>query len=75
LREWSIVERLPAIDVPALLLSSRHDEATPGTVQPDADMIPDVRWRLFEYASHMPHVEERAACMQVLGAYLAEHDR
>ncbi|MCC4598065.1 proline iminopeptidase-family hydrolase [Xanthomonas campestris pv. phormiicola] len=75
LREWSIVERLPAIDVPTLLLSGRHDEATPETVQPYADMIPDVRWHLFEHSSHMPHVEEREACMQVVGAFLAEHDR
>ncbi|RUU52187.1 alpha/beta fold hydrolase, partial [Mesorhizobium sp. M7A.T.Ca.TU.009.01.1.1] len=34
LKNWSIVDRLPAIDVPTLIISGRHDEATPATVQP-----------------------------------------
>jgi L-proline amide hydrolase len=70
LRDWSIIERLPRIRVPTLLLSGRFDEATPATVQPYADHISDVRWRIFEASSHMPHVEERAACMAEVGAFL-----
>ena len=34
LRNWSIIERLPRIQVPTLLISGRFDEATPATVQP-----------------------------------------
>ena len=71
LKTWSIVDRLSAIDVPTLLISGRYDEATPACVQPFADRIPDVRWRVFEHSSHMPHVEERAACMAVVGDFLA----
>ncbi|MDK4742188.1 proline iminopeptidase-family hydrolase (plasmid) [Rhizobium sp. CB3171] len=72
MKDWSIVGRLSTIDVPTLLISGRYDEATEACVQPYADEIPDVRWRIFEQSSHMPHVEERAACMAEIGAFLNE---
>ncbi len=74
LRDWSIIDRIDRIAVPTLLISGRHDEATPATVQPFADRIADVRWHVFEQSSHMPHVEERALCMDVVGHFLAEYD-
>ncbi len=74
LKDWSIVGRLGAIGVPTLLISGRYDEATPSTVQPFADEIPDVRWVVFEHSSHVPHVEETERCMQVVGDFLASVD-
>ena len=74
LREWSIVDRLTPIDVPTLLLSGRHDEATPATVQPYFDHIADVRWEIFEESSHMPFVEEPERYRRVVESFLAEHD-
>ena len=74
MREWSIVGRLHGIAVPTLLVSGRYDEATPATVQPFFDEIPDVRWTLFEHSSHMPHVEEEERCLDVVGRFLDEHD-
>lgn len=74
LKSWSMVGRLGTIAVPTLLISGRHDEAMPATIQPFADEIPDVRWRIFEESSHMPHVEETELCMQVVGDFLAEAD-
>ena len=59
LRDWTVVDRLAAIVAPTLLISGRHDEATPPTIQPFADLIPDVSWTVFPESSHMPHVEER----------------
>ncbi|MEZ5793221.1 proline iminopeptidase-family hydrolase [Albidovulum sp.] len=72
LRNWSIIDRLDRIDVPVLLISGRHDEATPATVQPYADTIPDVRWTIFENSSHMPHVEEKDACLSAVASFLNE---
>ncbi len=72
MKDWSIVGRLSTIDVPTLLISGRFDEATEACVQPFADEIPDVRWRIFENSSHMPHVEEREACMAEVSAFLDE---
>jgi L-proline amide hydrolase len=72
MKDWSIVGRLATIDVPTLLISGRFDEATEACVQPYADEIPNVRWTIFEQSSHMPHVEERDACMAVVEAFLDE---
>lgn len=75
LKSWSIIDRLPAIDVPTLIVSGRHDEATPATVQPYKDGIKGSQWEIFENSSHMPHVEEKEKCMQVVGAFLDRNDR
>ena len=74
LKSWSMVGRLGTIAAPTLLISGRYDEATPATIQPFADEIPDVRWTVFEESSHLPHVEETERCMQVVGDFLAEAD-
>lgn len=70
MKDWTIIDRLDRIQVPTLLISGRYDEATPATVQPYADRIPDVRWIIFEHSSHMPHVEERGACMHAVSGFL-----
>ncbi|WP_278387598.1 proline iminopeptidase-family hydrolase [Pseudomonas oryzihabitans] len=75
LRDWSVIERLERIQVPTLLISGRHDEATPACVEPFDRLIPDARWRIFENSSHMPHVEEREACMATVAIFLAELER
>ena len=72
MKDWSIIDRLHRIQVPTLLISGRYDEATPATVQPYADLIPDVRWTIFENSSHMPHVEEREVCMQTVSDFLSD---
>ena len=74
LRDWSVVDRVHSIVAPTLLASGRFDEATPATVQPFFDAIPDVRWEIFENSSHMPFVEEPERYMKVVGDFLAEHD-
>ena len=74
MRHWTIVDRLHAITTPTLLVSGRHDEATPATVQPFFDNIPDARWEIFENSSHSPHVEEPEPCLRVVGDFLRAHD-
>ena len=44
-------------------------------VQPFFDGIAGARWEIFEESSHMPHVEEQERCLQIIGNFLAEHDR
>lgn len=70
LKNWSIVDRLGQITAPTLLISGRYDEATPEVVQPFMDKISGAKWVIFENSSHMPHVEERQRCMQVVGDFL-----
>jgi L-proline amide hydrolase len=74
LRTWSVVDEVKNIAVPTLVVTGAHDEATPATVQPFLDGIPDVRWEVFADSSHMPHVEEEERYLQVVGDFLDEHD-
>lgn len=74
LRDWSIEDRLARIDVPTLVLSGRHDEATPEAVRPYAELIPSARWEVFEDSSHVPHLEEPERFLAVLRAFLGSVD-
>jgi L-proline amide hydrolase len=75
LKTWSVIDRLDRIIAPTLLISGEYDEAAPSTVQPFADKIPDVRWHMFEDASHVPHIEQRDAYMKLVQRFIDEHDR
>ncbi|MFF3437160.1 proline iminopeptidase-family hydrolase [Streptosporangium sp. NPDC002721] len=70
LRDWGVVDLLPDIEVPTLVISGRHDEATPATVRPYADLIPGARWEIFENSSHTPHLEEPERFTAVMTEFL-----
>jgi L-proline amide hydrolase len=74
IRNWSIIDRLPKITAPTLLISGRHDEATETVVQPFADLIPNVSWTIFENSSHLPHIEETAGFMALVENFLDRND-
>jgi L-proline amide hydrolase len=74
LKTWDITERLPEIDTSTLLVSGRHDEATPHIVEQIHARIPGAQWELFEESSHMPHVEEPDAFLARVEAFLASID-
>ncbi|WP_444461538.1 proline iminopeptidase-family hydrolase [Rhodobacter capsulatus] len=70
MKDWTIEDRLPLINVPALVISGKYDEATPLVTKPLVENIPDVRWVLFEHSSHMPHVEEKDLCLATVSDFL-----
>ncbi len=74
IRHWDISARLREIDVPALLVSGRYDRATPRIVGEMQLRIPRAQWVLFEQSSHMPHVEEAAHFLEVVGGFLGRVD-
>jgi len=74
IRDWQSKDRLGQIAVPTLLVSGRHDEATPALQETLQRGIAGAEWVVFEESSHMPHVEERERFMQVVGDWLARHD-
>jgi L-proline amide hydrolase len=74
IRDWQSKDRLAEIRVPTLLVSGRHDEATPALQETLLAGIAGAEWVCFEDSSHMPHVEERERYMQVVGDWLAQHD-
>ncbi len=74
IRDWQAKDRLGEIDVPTLVVSGRHDEATPALQETLLAGIRGSEWVVFEESSHMPHVEERARYMQVVGDWLTRCD-
>jgi L-proline amide hydrolase len=74
IKDWKSKDRLSGIDVPTLIVSGGHDEATPALQAPLRDGIRDAQWVLFEDSSHMPHLEERERYMAIVGAFLAAQD-
>lgn len=70
LKDWSVVDRLPQISVPTLVISGYYDEATPATVQPYLDQIPDARPWVFAESAHLPHVEETESYLRVVASFL-----
>jgi proline-specific peptidase len=74
LRTWDVTPRLGEIDVPTLVISGQHDEATPLIARTVHQAIPNSDWVLFEDSSHMPHVEEQERFLEVVGEWLERHD-
>jgi L-proline amide hydrolase len=74
LRSWDITSRLHEITTPTLLVSGRHDEATPLIVGQIHERIPGADWVVFENSSHMPHVEEPEAFLDTVETFLRSVD-
>jgi L-proline amide hydrolase len=74
IRDWEACSRLGGIRVPTLVLSGRHDEATPALQETILAGIAGSRQRIFEHSAHSPFWEERAAYMGVVGEWLREFD-
>ncbi len=71
---WTVIDRLPQVAVPTLVLAGEFDEATPEVWQPFVDLIPDVRSHVEPDASHCSHLEHPQAILELLAAFLAEND-
>jgi L-proline amide hydrolase len=74
IRDWQSKDRLGEIAVPTLLVSGRHDEATPALQEVLRDGIAGAEWVVFEESSHTPHLEEPERYMRVVGEWLARND-
>ncbi|MDX6467222.1 MAG: L-proline amide hydrolase [Gaiellaceae bacterium] len=74
LKTWDITDRLHEITTPTMLVSGRHDEATPLIVSQIHERIAGSEWELFEDSSHMPHVEQPEAFLERVERFLATVD-
>jgi L-proline amide hydrolase len=74
LKTSDITDRLPEIVTPTLLVSGRHDEATPLIVGQIHERIAGSEWALFEDSSHMPHIEEHEAFLERVEEFLRSID-
>ena len=74
LRGWSIIDRLPQITAPTLVIAGEFDEATPATWQPYVDHISGAESHVFPDTSHCSHLEKPEEFRAVVAAFLASHD-
>lgn len=74
LKEWDITNRLHEIEVPTLLISGRHDEATPTVVEEIHRGIVGSEWVLIEDASHCTHLEQPERFLGAVSEFLDRVD-
>jgi L-proline amide hydrolase len=74
LRDWSAIDRLHEITAPTLVLRGAHDEASEAAMRPFLQRIAGARMHVFPNSSHLPHIEEGAACLAVVRDFLERCD-
>ncbi len=72
IRDWSVIDRLPEIAVPALVVTGEHDEATPAINRTVADGIPGARSVILDSCSHTTHVERTEDYLALLDGFFTE---
>jgi len=73
LNNWSVMDRLSEIQVPALVLAGRYDFLFPTEHQVAlAAGIPDARLEVIENAGHAPHMEQQAEVVRIIKSFIAE---
>jgi L-proline amide hydrolase len=73
-KDWSAADRLDRISVPALVISGRHDEATPRLQDELTAGISQAEQVILEDSSHMPFWEQRDDYMAAVADFLDRHD-
>jgi proline-specific peptidase len=71
LRTWDIMDRLPEIAVPALLIGGRHDECRPEHLAEMHRRIPGSRLEIIEDASHLCFAEQPAEFTRIIESFLS----
>jgi L-proline amide hydrolase len=74
LATWDVRPRLHEIRIPTLVVRGRHDMSTELLSQTLVDGIRGARLAVCEESSHTPVLEETERYLDVVGAFLREHD-
>ena len=74
LADWSVIDRLPEVSVPALVVAGEHDEARPDAWTPFVERLPKVHHHVIPGASHTPHLETPEEFTRIVGDFLRQHD-
>ena len=70
LKTWDIMDRLPEIQVPTLLVGGRHDECRPGHLEEMHRRIAASRLVIIEDASHLCFAEQPDEFTSLVNSYL-----
>jgi L-proline amide hydrolase len=71
IREWSVVDRLPEIHVPTLVVTGEHDEATPAINRTVSQGILGAESVILDGCSHMAHVEQTETYLALLDRFFS----
>jgi len=71
LKDWSVVDRLPEIRVPTLVVTGEHDEATPAINHTVSEGIPGAESVILAGCSHMAHVEQTQEYLALLDNFFS----
>ncbi|KAF6743911.1 proline iminopeptidase [Ephemerocybe angulata] len=73
-RNWTIIDRLPSIRVPLLLLTGKEDMLQGYASEPYFWRVNKARWIEFQNSSHVPFWEEREKFMTTVNEWLQRLD-
>jgi proline-specific peptidase len=74
LKTWDVMDRLPEIGVPSLLVGGRYDECTPGHLEEMHSRIRGSQLHIIEEASHLCFAEKPDEFNQVINAFFDRTD-
>lgn len=72
LKTFDVTDRLHELDLPALFLCGRYDEATPETTQYYASLVDGAQFKVLENSSHMTYAEEPERYTDILREFLKD---
>ena len=73
MQDWTVMDRLPEIQAPTLVLAGRYDFLFPPEHQAIlADRIPNAHLELIERAGHNPQMEQRDIAIEIIRSFIAE---
>jgi proline-specific peptidase len=74
LKTWDVMDRLPEIAVPTLLVGGRYDECTPGHLEEMHGRIEGSRLAIIEDASHLCFAEQPEVFNELANGFLAAQE-
>lgn len=74
IRDWDVIDRLPEITMPTLLLAGRYDECSPDHMREMHRHIKGSRFEFFDNSAHLPFIEEPERFDSVLRGFLRQQD-
>jgi proline iminopeptidase len=70
LKNFDLSNRLHKIKVSTLLYAGRYDEATPEAIEYFANLMPNVKTKVFEKSAHKPQFVERKEVIKTIKSFL-----
>jgi len=71
LANWTVIDRLPSISIPTLVINGAKDFVQDFVIQPFLEEMPRVTYHKFQNSSHTAFFEERQGFVSLVDSFLA----